>query len=119
MCGEEGANLQRGMNYRIRDGVSVILMSLRPNAPYVDRIEQNGEVLIYEGHDIDHPRLHPTSGKLEEWKRDKGKCAKSGSRQNLHFDDIIPYSRGGSSRDAANIQILCARHNLEKSDNIE
>jgi hypothetical protein len=52
MCGEEGENLQRGMNFRIRNGVSVILMSLRPNAPYSDRVEQNGKILIYEGHDI-------------------------------------------------------------------
>ncbi len=31
---------------------SVILMSLRRNAPYADRIEENGKLLIYEGHDI-------------------------------------------------------------------
>ncbi len=27
-------------------------MSLRPEAPYADRIEDNGRMLIYEGHDI-------------------------------------------------------------------
>ena len=220
MCGEEGENLQRGMNFRIRNGVSVILMSLRPNAPYADRVEQNGKILIYEGHDIpkkqggpdpktmdqqaynpsgtltqnglfreaaeaykrgdseaevvrvyekirsgiwvynglfrlidawqehsgfrkvfkfklelidesntwtnqgnrqviDHTRLIPTLVKLEVWKRDKGICVKCGSNNNLHFDHIIPYAKGGSSLVAANIQLLCARHNLEKSDNIE
>src|SRR5208283_3238355 len=31
-----------------------ILMSVRPNAPYRDKIEDNGTTLIYEGHD--HPR---------------------------------------------------------------
>jgi SAD/SRA domain/HNH endonuclease len=220
MCGEEGESLQRGMNFRIRDGVSVILMSLRTNAPYADRIEQNGKILIYEGHDtpkkhggpdpkmvdqpahnpsgtlnqnglflkaaedykrgdseaelvrvyekirsgiwvysglfrlvdawqehsggrkvfkykldlidesiaridsgniedIDHTRVIPTQVKLEVWKRDKGNCIKCGSTNNLHFDHIIPYTKGGSSRDAANIQLLCDRHNLAKSDKIE
>ena len=220
MCGEEGENLQRGMNFRIRNGVSVILMSLRPNAPYSDRVEQNGKILIYEGHDIpkkqggpdpkkvdqpafntsgtltqnglfreaaeaykrgesedelvrvyekirpgiwvynglfrlvdawqeqselrkvfqfklglidelisrvnqanrhviEHNRLIPTPVKLEVWKRDKGICVKCGSSNNLHFDHIIPYEKGGSSLVAANIQLLCARHNLEKGDNIE
>ena len=52
MCQEEGASLQRGMNFRFKGGTSVILMSLRRGAPYEDRIEDNGKVLIYEGHDL-------------------------------------------------------------------
>lgn len=53
MCREEGMQtMQRGMNYRLRGKHSVILMSVRRDAPYTDRIEQNGTVLIYEGHDI-------------------------------------------------------------------
>lgn len=219
MCGEEGVNLQRGMNFRLRRRLSVILMSLRQGAPYADRIEENGKVLIYEGHNIpvckggpnpkivdqpshnsgggltqnglfyeaaarykrgesppelvkvfekiksgiwvynglfklvdswqeisnarkvfkfklellndlsitpnsesqnfDHSRLIPTAVKLEVWKRDKGTCVKCGSQNNLHFDHIIPYSKGGSSLVAENIQILCARHNLQKRDKIE
>jgi len=47
MCREEGVNLQRGMNFRLRGGLSVILMSLRAGAPYADRIEENGKILIY------------------------------------------------------------------------
>ena len=219
MCRKEGVNLQRGMNFRLRGGLSVILMSLRPGAPYADRIEEDGKILIYEGHDIpsfrdgpkpksvdqpnrnpgggltqnglfyqathrykedkiqaefvkvyekiksgiwvyngcfklidawqetsnnrqifkfklelvdedyvsnitdpkdiDHNRLIPTSVKLEVWKRDKGRCVTCGSQDNLHFDHIISYSKGGSSLIAENIQILCARHNLTKKDNIE
>jgi len=219
MCREEGVNLQRGMNYRLRGGLSVILMSLRPGAPYADRIEENGKILIYEGHDtpsfkdgpepklidqpsqnpgggltqnglfyesalrykrresepelvkvyekikpgiwvfnglfklidawrepsnsrnvfkfklelldesffktdaepidLNHNRIIPTSVKLEVWKRDKGGCVRCGSHDNLHFDHIIPYSKGGSSLVSENIQILCARHNLEKRDKIE
>jgi hypothetical protein len=51
MCREEGSSLQRGMNYRLRSGDSVVLMSRRPGAPYADRVEDEGRVLIYEGHD--------------------------------------------------------------------
>lgn len=218
LCNEEGVNLQRGMNYHLRGSVSVILMSLRPNAPYTDRIEEEGRILIYEGHDIsktsdtpipkildqpmhnpggtftqnglfyqaakdyrkgikqaelvkvyekihsgiwvyngvfklidawqeesnnrnvfkfrlelsdelvdantdreliDHNRLIPKEVKLEVWKRDRGSCVKCGSKDNLHFDHIIPYSKGGSSLVAENIQLLCARHNIAKKDKIE
>ena len=218
MCKEEEVNLQRGMNYRLRSGFSVILMSVRLGSPYADRVEENGKILIYEGHDIpqtsggpipkkvdqpknnpggsltqnglfykaaleykdkrkdpelvkvyekirsgiwayngifklidswqensnarkvfkfklkmveevqrsvikqkdiEHNRLIPTSVKLEVWKRDKGKCVVCGSADNLHFDHIIPYSRGGSSLVAKNVQLLCARHNIGKRDKIE
>lgn len=218
MCRKEGASLQRGMNYRLNRKSSVILMSLRPGAPYADRIEEDGRVLIYEGHDrpsrkgernpksIDQPmknpsgsltqnglfhkaalrfkteqgeaelvkvyekirsgiwayngifklvdawqeasnkrkvfkfklqiaddaeisnaqaseldrnRLIPASVKIEVWLRDKGRCVTCGSTNNLHFDHVIPYSKGGSSLVAENIQIMCARHNLAKRDRIE
>ncbi|MHA1499644.1 MAG: HNH endonuclease [Promethearchaeota archaeon] len=221
MCKEEGVNLQRGMNFRLKGGFTVILMSIRPRAPYADRVEEEGKILIYEGHDIpsrkggpnpkmvdqpkenpsgnitqnglfykaakeykinkknvepefvkvyekirsgiwvyngifklvdawqerintrkvfkfklellndevniingrqygiEHNRIIPTAVKLEVWKRDKGRCVKCGSQDNLHFDHIIPYSKGGSSLVAENIQILCAKHNLEKRDKIE
>ncbi len=220
MCQLEGGNsLQRGMNFRLRGGPSVILMSQRPGAPYEDRVEDEGKILIYEGHDVPksslvpnpkavsqeaitktgkltqngmffraaqlfkekkqepelirvyekikqsiwvynglfklvdawqehtrgrnvfkfklkltdkdftlkkqhpnqhlpHNRLIPSSVKLEVWKRDQGRCVKCGSDQNLHFDHIIPYSRGGSSLVAENIQLLCAKHNLLKRDRI-
>ena len=219
MCKEEGVNLQRGMNFSLKDARSVILMSLRRNAPYADRIEKEGRVLIYEGHDVpqiksgpnpksvdqpmqnpgggltqnglfyeaaqkyrknhtqmeivkvyekihsgvwsynglfklvdawreesnrrkvfkfrleifeedfdyklsvgrdlDHNRLIPSAVKLVVWKRDKAKCVKCDSSDNLHFDHIIPYSKGGSSLVAENIQLLCARHNIAKRDKIE
>jgi hypothetical protein len=216
LCREEGVNLQRGMNFRLHGGLSVILMSIRAGAPYADRIEENGRVLSYEGHDapklagglnpktvdqpmynptgsltqnglfyqaannykqqkseaelvkvyekvrsgiwtyngifklvdswqeksnnrkvfkfkltltdeipqvsskdIDHNRIIPPSVKMEVWKRDKGRCVICGSHDNLHFDHIIPYSKGGSSLVAENIQLLCARHNIDKRDKIE
>ncbi|HJW97909.1 MAG TPA: HNH endonuclease [Candidatus Bathyarchaeia archaeon] len=216
LCKEEGVNLQRGMNFHLRGKSSVILMSVRAGAPYADRIEENGRVLIYEGHDvprivggpnpksvnqpmtnpsgsltqnglfyqaamnykqrktepelvrvyekvrpgiwtyngifklidarkensnlrlvfkfklelsdqlpeleptqIDHNRIIPATVKREVWKRDKGHCVICGSTDNLHFDHIIPYSKGGSSLVSENIQLLCARHNILKKDRIE
>jgi 5-methylcytosine-specific restriction endonuclease McrA len=57
--------------------------------------------------------------KLAVWRRDRGQCVQCGRSDNLHFDHIIPFSRGGSSLVAENVQILCARHNLAKRDAIE
>lgn len=217
----EGYSLQRGMNYRVNGGVSIFLMSTREGAPYDDKIEDDGKILIYEGHDakkgwvkspksadqpmyspngkltengkffkaaeeyklkliepelikvyqkikkgiwtyngvfelldaqvkksfdrkvfkfrlqitdktidsrrrkiknlknIEHTRIIPTSIKLEVWKRDKGKCVMCGSTNNLHFDHDLPFSKGGTSIKAENIQLLCARHNLQKHDKIQ
>ena len=64
--------------------------------------------------DILHNRTIPGEVQREVYERDQGKCTKCGSSDNLHFDHIIPYSKGGSSKVASNIQLLCARHNLQK-----
>lgn len=219
MCSEEQSSLQRGMNFRLNNSTSVILMSVRNGAPYQDSIQDDGKVLIYEGHDIpkksganidpksvdqpmyteygsftengkffnaamkyknsgispervkvyekiksgiwayngiflltdawtensgkrkvfkfrlelidelkrnskqkdikdDFSRVIPTNVKVEVWKRDKGCCVICGSSKDLHFDHIIPYSKGGSSTTAQNIQLLCSKCNLSKSDKI-
>ena len=52
MCGEEGASLQQGMNFRPPNRRTVILMSRRPNAPYKDEIIDDSRTIIYEGHDV-------------------------------------------------------------------
>lgn len=69
--------------------------------------------------DLNHDRIIPPQVKLEVWKRDKGKCVICDSANNLHFDHIIPFSKGGSSLVAENVQLLCARHNIAKGDRIE
>ena len=63
-------------------------------------------------------RVIPTAVKLAVWKRDAGKCTMCGATDELHFDHVLPYSKGGTSVVEANVQLLCARHNLAKSDKI-
>ena len=218
MCRREGSSLQRGMNFELGQGYSVILMSVRPNAPYSDRLDEDGSTLIYEGHDVsrsdsipnpktvDQPekypngsltqngrflraalaykagkeepqevrvyekihqgiwsyngifqlidgwrekrggrevfcfklvavigdasapqnvlrsqqrrRMIPTAVKIEVWKRDNGRCVVCGATDELHFDHDLPYSKGGTSLRAENVQLLCARHNLSKGGKI-
>ncbi|HWY62009.1 MAG TPA: HNH endonuclease [Rhizomicrobium sp.] len=67
----------------------------------------------------DRTRIIPSAVKQEVWLRDEGKCTLCNSPDELHFDHIIPYAKGGSSLVASNIQLLCARHNLGKRDKIE
>lgn len=53
MCDTENAQtLQRGMNFRLNNSYSVILMSQRTNAPYKDRVHDDGITIEYEGHDV-------------------------------------------------------------------
>lgn len=68
--------------------------------------------------ELPHTRLIPTAIKVSVWKRDKGRCVLCGATDNLHFDHDIAFSKGGSSRSAQNIRLLCARHNLQKSDKL-
>jgi hypothetical protein len=207
------------MNFGLGGNHSVILMSVRENAPYKDELQENGTVLVYEGHDhpknascphpkmVDQPgklpsgkltqngkfdraahefkdgrrppervrvyekikkgiwsyngifhlvdswqerdeyrsiykfrlvavqgdedlaqpvqldaerrRVIPTAVKIEVWKRDGGKCRLCAATDELHFDHILPFSRGGTSLTAENVQLLCARHNLQKRDHIQ
>ncbi|NEX60325.1 HNH endonuclease [Noviherbaspirillum galbum] len=69
--------------------------------------------------DAERRRLIPTDIKLEVWKRDGGKCTMCGATNELHFDHILPFAKGGTSLKADNVQLLCARHNLMKSDHIQ
>jgi hypothetical protein len=69
--------------------------------------------------EVNRSRIIPMSVKLEVWKRDGGKCVTCGATDELHFDHILPYSKGVTSLKPENIQLLCARHNLEKSAKIQ
>jgi hypothetical protein len=51
------------------------------------------------------------------WNRDGGKCARCESQENLEFDHIIPFSKGGATS-YRNMQLLCKKCNIEKSNKI-
>ena len=51
------------------------------------------------------------------WNRDAGKCVYCSSTENLHLDHIIPFSKGGATN-VENLQLLCQKCNLEKSNKI-
>lgn len=96
--------------------------------------EQNGLRIVFkfklvavegeENFDIPastHPqrrRIIPTPVKLAVWKRDAGQCVTCGANDELHFDHVLPFSRGGTSVSPENVQLLCARHNLQKGARI-
>lgn len=64
-------------------------------------------------------RQIPTLVKQFVYKRDRGRCVICGSNQNLHYDHDLPFSLGGSSATERNVRLLCATHNLAKSNRIE
>ena len=68
--------------------------------------------------DLAHNRYIPGNVMQEVYIRDSGRCVECGSEENLHYDHKIPFSKGGSSKDARNIQLLCAKHNLEKGNKL-
>lgn len=59
----------------------------------------------------------PHSVVSEVYHRDGARCVICGSTENLQLDHIIPFSKGGSDT-AENLQILCQKCNLKKSNKI-
>lgn len=51
------------------------------------------------------------------WQRYGGRCAECNSDSYLEFDHIVPVAKGGGNSET-NVQLLCRRCNLAKSDNI-
>jgi hypothetical protein len=51
----------------------------------------------------------PQPVKIAVVTRDGGKCRRCGSIQDLQYDRMVPNSRGGSSSDVNNIQLLCGK----------
>jgi hypothetical protein len=80
MCDAENVQtLQRGMNFRMRPSYSVILMSQRANAPYRDRVHDDGITIEYEGHDVPrHSHDHNPKNEDQPDKLPNGKLTQNG-----------------------------------------
>ena len=48
----------------------------------------------------------------------EGAAYKCGATDELHFDHDLPWSKGGTSFSVENVQLLCMRHNIQKSAHI-
>jgi hypothetical protein len=81
-------------------------------------VEGDEDFAVRPRGNIQRRRVIPSSVKLAVWKRDGGKCTMCGATDELHFDHDLPWSKGGTSITEENVQLLCARHNLEKRDRI-
>ncbi len=94
MCEAENVQtLQRGMNFRLNPKYSLILMSRRSNAPYTDKILDDGVTIEYEGHD------EPKTFRIMNPKTvDQPKHTKNGTlTQNGLFIDAIEKCKAGMS----------------------
>ncbi len=58
-------------------------------------------------------RVIPQDVRIKVSVRDGGKCRQCGSSEDLHFDHVIPWSKGGANT-VNNIQLLCGRCNRRK-----
>lgn len=90
-----------------------LLMILRSTLDQNDISEVEYEI---EDEKVRRPSISQ-SVKDKVWNRDGGKCVQCGSNENIEFDHIIPFSKGGSST-YRNLQILCENCNRSKSDKI-
>ena len=84
----------------------------------LEAVEEDEDLTTVPAKHVGRRRIIPTAVKLEVWKRDGGKCVVCGASDELHFDHDLPFSLGGTSVTAANVQLLCARHNLRKHNSI-
>lgn len=85
----------------------------------IKRLRQEVDALERVLEQVEGPKRVPIpeAVRLAVWARDGGKCVTCGSDRDLHFDHIIPVSKGGGNSEA-NIQILCERCNLQKGSKI-
>jgi Ftsk gamma domain/HNH endonuclease len=78
---------------------------------------ENGEIFNEFNNEDTRREPIPQDVMDKVWNRDKGKCVQCGNQEHLEFDHIIPFSKGGATT-YRNLQILCKKCNIEKSNKI-
>lgn len=104
-------------NYSVDESKLLILEFVDKERQKFERLKKkfsqtDPEELAYERKRI------PESVRIAVWRRDQGRCANCGSRENLEYDHIVPVSKGGSNT-ARNIELLCQDCNRAKGNRIE
>lgn len=61
-------------------------------------------------------RYIPQAVRVAVAARDRGRCVRCGAGQELHYDHVVPFSRGGSNA-VQNLQLLCGPCNRAKGGN--
>jgi hypothetical protein len=56
--------------------------------------------------------------RIAVWRRDQGRCARCGNRENLEYDHIVPVTKGGGNTER-NVELLCQDCNRAKGNRIE
>jgi len=97
MCDIENVQvLQQGMNFRLKPGYSVILMSQRSNAPYNDLMHEDGITIEYEGHDAARSSKSPNRNPKDENQPDKLPSGRP-TQNGLFIRSVEEYKHSGKS----------------------
>lgn len=94
----------------------LILEEIDKSRTKIEKLKRKFDTGIAAKTVIKRPPI-PDDVKIFVWRRDEGKCVSCGSQENIEFDHIIPFSKGGSSTER-NLQLLCEICNKKKSNNI-
>lgn len=97
-----------GVRFEASDGIVYPIFS--------KAIALSNQTALRKGGD-EHSRHIPRDVRQRVWTRHGGRCAECGANDYLEFDHVIPVAKGGSNSEA-NVQLLCRRCNLKKSDHI-
>lgn len=73
-------------------------------------------LILFSFSGFSQSRYIPVAIKKIVFSRDGGACQCCGGSQSLEYDHVTPFSCGGSSTDASNIQLLCLKCNRSKSN---
>lgn len=106
----EGINLQKGMNFSVKPEYSVMLMSIRKNAPYADEYDEKTNTIIYEGHDVPSNLADDPKKVDQPLTTPKGSLTENGkfftAAQETHLNSTYCQSRGNHSRKKLQFLIL-------------